>query len=149
MDLIESLQQKTADENVEFSEEGGSVIDKSEEENNSGNEKLSNHGSDSTDNKVSDEQIGSLEGKRPTEESDALGEKRLEPVDGDSEVNAGNSEMEEVGEDCPSHMHRTVNQGSRKRTKTVAQKLAGKKAKRAKVGKVTESNGEEFNEDHD
>ncbi|XP_026658537.1 E3 ubiquitin-protein ligase ORTHRUS 2-like isoform X2 [Phoenix dactylifera] len=133
MDLIESLQQKTADENVEFSEEGSAVVDKSEEESNSGNEKLNNYGSDSMDDKESDEQINGLEGKRPTEESIALGEKQLESVGGDSEVNA-----EEVGEDCSSHMHRTVNQGSRKRRKAVAQKRAGKKAKRGKGNNVME-----------
>ncbi|EHA8586919.1 hypothetical protein COCNU_scaffold001173G000010 [Cocos nucifera] len=145
MDLIESLQQKTADENVESSEEGSAVVDKSEEGNNSGNERLSNYGRDSVDDKVNKEQIGGLEGKRPTEQqSDDLAMKQLESVDGDSEVNAVNSE--EAGEGSPSYTRRTANQSSRKRKKTDAPKRAVKKAKKGEVSNAVEaqsSNGED------
>ncbi|XP_008813443.2 E3 ubiquitin-protein ligase ORTHRUS 2-like [Phoenix dactylifera] len=139
MDLIESLQQKTADENVESSEEGSAVVEKSEEGNNYGNKKLSNYGRDSVDDKVREEQIDGLEGKRPTEQqSDELAMNQLESIDGDSEVNAVNSEEEEGGPGCTC---RTANQSLRKRKKTVAQKRAGKKAKKGKVSNAVEAQG--------
>lgn len=137
MDLIESLQQKTADENVECSEEGSAVVDKSEEGNNSGNEKLSNYGRDSMHGKVSVEKNDGLEGKRPTEQqSDEVVMKQVESIDGDSEVNAVNSE--ETGEGSPGRICRIANQSSQKRKKTVAQKRPSKKAKKGEVGNAVE-----------
>ena len=166
MDLIESLQKKIEEENVEDSSEqesdvveavgeDGSDVEKAEdgsddveagedgrddvEKIDSGaveEKELSNGSSDMTVNVC---------GKLSEEGSDGHGlEEKLESVNGDSEVHAANSEMEEGGEgDCQSPVKKTDMQASRKRKQTFSGKGAGKKAGKSKE----DSNGVEEIED--
>lgn len=86
MDLIESLQKKTAEE--QQSEESSDIVEKSsEDESDAMEEKFPSEGGSNNVEKAT----GSAEG------GDSVEENNLESIDGDSDVNVANSESEEAG----------------------------------------------------
>ncbi|ONK56054.1 uncharacterized protein A4U43_C10F3670 [Asparagus officinalis] len=141
MDLIESLQKKNEDENIEGStEEGSDVVQKSggDDSDVEKDEVETNDKEEIGSGDVKEDETGS-DDKLIEEGSDGVvaKEKKLEPANGDSEIHAANSEMDESGEDCQSPAKKTNTQATRKRKQITSTKRFGKKAKKNEdVGSV-------------
>lgn len=136
MDLIEVLQKQIKEENSESStEEGsdgvekagedGSDVETAEEDDSEADEEET--GSDVEEEVLSIEKTGAA-GNKSKETSDAIGENKLdESANGDSEVHAVNSEMEE---DCEGECQ-SPPKASHKRKQTVGRKGGGKKPRKS------------------
>lgn len=134
MDLIESLQKKTAEE--QQSEESSDIVEKSsEDESDAMEEKFPSEGGSNNVEKAT----GSAEGR------DSVEENNLESIDGDSDVNVANSESEEAGlrnANAVNEASGTNSRSSCKRKNAVSRSSGVKKAQNEEA---TAMDSESFN----
>ncbi|CAD5166358.1 unnamed protein product [Musa acuminata subsp. malaccensis] len=134
MDLIESLQKKTAEE--QQSEESSDIVEKSSEDESDAMEKK--FPSEGGSNNV-EKATGSAEGR------DSVEENNLESIDGDSDVNVANSESEEAGLSNANAVNEASGTNSRpscKRKNAVSRSSGVKKAQNEEA---TAMDSESFN----